>query len=152
MHAKLPAHNTVGRGVMNAASARMRFLTFAAVVALGVGSFALIAPEAFLASKGIAANPAAAVWMREVGVALVAIGFIAWCVRGHAASATLRAFLWGNALLQGLLLPVEILAYLQGTIPMLAGIVPNSILHVLLGLGFLICAWQCRHPPRLPSA
>lgn len=71
---------------------------------------------------------------------LVAVGFIAWCVRSHLDSPTMRAFLWGNALLQLLLLPVEILAYAQGTITTLSGIVPNSILHLLLGLGFFLSA------------
>lgn len=119
---------------------RKRFLTFAAVVALGVGSFALVAPETLLASKGVAENAAASVWMREVGVVLVSIGFIAWRIRAHPDSPTMLAFLWGNTLLQALLLPVEIFAYFNGTITNLSGIVPNSVLHVLLGLGFLACA------------
>lgn len=119
---------------------RKHFLTFAAVVALGVGGVALTAPDVLLASKGIVANAAAGVWMREVGVALVSIGFIAWIIRDHPDSRTMRAFLWGNALLQLLLLPVEILAYAQGTITSLSGIVPNSILQVLLGLGFFVYA------------
>ena len=46
----------------------------------------------------------------------------------------------GNALLQLLLLPVEVLAYSHGTITNVWGIVPNSILHVLLGLGFVVNA------------
>ncbi len=125
---------------MSGALSRKRFLTFASVVALGVGSVALAAPDAFLAGKGIVGNAAASVWMREVGVMLVAVGFIAWCIRDHPDSPTMRAFLWGNALLQLLLLPVEILAYGQGTITNLSGIVPNSILQVVLGLGFFVNA------------
>jgi hypothetical protein len=119
---------------------RKYFLTFASVVALGVGSVALFAPDVLLSTKGVAGNAAASVWMCEVGVMLVAIGFIAWCVRDHPNSPTMRAFLWGNALLQLLLLPVEILAFGHGTITNLLGIVPNSILNVLLGLGFFVSA------------
>jgi hypothetical protein len=119
---------------------RKHFLSFASVVALGVGSVALFAPDALLSTKGVVENAAATVWMREVGVMLVAIGFIAWCVRDHPDSPTMRAFLWGNTLLQLLLLPVEILAYGQGTITNLSGIVPNSILNLLLGLGFFVAA------------
>ena len=119
---------------------RKHFLTFASVVALVVGSVALIAPGVLLAIKGIVGNDAADVWMREVGVVLVSIGCIAWCIRDHPDSPTMRAFLWGNALLQLLLFPVEIPAYAQGTITNVSGIVPNSILHVLLGLGFFVHA------------
>lgn len=130
---------------MSGTLGRKHFLTFASVVALGVGGAALTVPDALLASKGVVANAAAGVWMREVGVALVSIGFIAWCVRGHPDSPTMRAFLWGNALLQLLLLPVEILAYTNGTITSFWGIVPNSILHVVLGLGF---SWYARAEAR----
>jgi hypothetical protein len=119
---------------------RKHFLSFASVVALGVGSVALAAPQVLLASKGIVGNAAASVWMREVGVMLVAVGFIAWRIRAHPDSPTMHAFLWGNALLQFLLLPVEILAYEQGTITNFQGIVPNSILHLLLGFGFVVTA------------
>jgi hypothetical protein len=118
------------------ALSRAWFLGFAGLVALVVGGVALVDPAALLDSKGVHGNAAAAVWMREVGVALVAIGFIALSVRSHPDSPTLRAFMWGNALLQCLLLPVEILAFVNGTVPSLTGIVPNSILHVLLGMGF----------------
>lgn len=78
---------------MSTTSNRKYFLTFASVVALGVGNVALIAPETLLASKGVTENAAAAVWTREVGGALVALGFIAWCVRAHPNSPTLRAFM-----------------------------------------------------------
>ena len=125
---------------------RTRFLGFSAIVALGVGSGALIDPAGFLGSKGIHGNAAAEVWMREVGILLLAVGVIAWSVRSHPDSPTLRAFLWGNALLQGLLLPVEIWAYANGTITSLAGIVPNSVLHLLLGAGFVVCARKSSPP------
>lgn len=41
-------------------------------------------------------------------------------------------------MLQLLLLPVEVLAYSQGAIINVWGIVPNSVLHVPLGLGFVV--------------
>jgi hypothetical protein len=51
-------------------------------------------------------------------------------MRGHDDSATLRA------LLQLGLFPIEIIAYANGVITKLSGIVPISILHLLLALGF----------------
>lgn len=119
---------------------RHLFLTLAATIALAVGGTALFAPAVLLASKGVLGNAAAEVWMREVGAILMAVGVVAWSVRKHPDSPTLRALLWGNALLQALLLPIEIMALAQGTITAGMGIVPNSVLHVLLGLGFAACA------------
>lgn len=123
---------------------RYWFLTFASLVAVGVGSAALVAPEALLATKGIAGNAAAQVWMREVGALLLAVGLIAWCVRSHGDSATLRVLLLGNALLQLAMLPIEVVAHVQGVIPALMGIVPNTLLHVVLAAGFVVHARAVR--------
>ena len=119
---------------------RSLFLTFAAVIAVGVGGVALLAPDAMLESKGITGNGAARVWMREVGALLLAIGVTAWHVRAHEDSPTLRALLWGNALIQLGLLPIELIAYAQGVIPVAAGVLPNTVVHVVLAFGFVAYA------------
>ena len=126
---------------------RFWFLTVASLIAIGVGGMALLAPEAMLASKGIVGNTAARVWMREVGALLLAVGFIGWLVRSHEDSATLRAVLWGNALLQLTLLPIEVVAHADGVIPKLVGIIPNTGLHVLLAAGFVVHARAVRARP-----
>jgi hypothetical protein len=123
---------------------RSLFLTFAALIAVGVGGAALLAPEVMLASKGITGNAAARVWMQEVGAVLIAVGVTAWLVRKHEDSPTLRALLWGNALLQVALLPIELVACAQGVIPGTAGIVPNTVLHLVLTLGFVTFARAIR--------
>ncbi|PPD45277.1 MAG: hypothetical protein CTY16_10270 [Methylobacter sp.] len=115
---------------------RSTFLTLAATVALAVGAFALFAPAMLLATKGVSSS-AAEVWVREVGVILLAVGATALMVRNHEDSPTLRAFLMGNAAIQIGLFPIEILAYREGTITALSGIVPNSIIHLCLATGFI---------------
>jgi hypothetical protein len=120
---------------------RPLFLTFSSAVALAVGSFALALPQVLLESKGVALpNEAAVVWVRELGVAIFALGVMLFLVRRHAESPTLRAFLYGNALLQLGLLPIEIAAHQERVLTRVSGIVPNSLLHVVLALGFLACA------------
>lgn len=123
---------------------RYWFMTLASLVAFCVGSVALVAPQAMLATKGIVGNAAAQVWMREVGALLLAVGFIGWCVRSHGDSATLRVLLWGNALLQLALLPIEFVAHVQGVIPALWAIVPNTVLHATLAAGFVVLARAVR--------
>lgn len=120
------------------------FLTFAALIAIGVGGMALLAPEVMLSSKGIVGNKAARVWMGEVGAVLLAMGVVNWLIRAHEDSPTMRAVLWGNALLQVGLLPIELVAYVQGVIPTAAGIVPNTVLHVVLAVGFFTFARAIR--------
>ena len=115
---------------------RSTFLALAAFVALAVGAFALFDPTVLLATKGVS-SAAAGVWTREVGVMLIAIGVCALLVRNHDDSPTFRVFLIGNFVVQVGLFPIEILAYREGIIPLLSGIVPNSIIHLLLAAGFL---------------
>lgn len=81
-------------------------------------------------------SAAADVWMREVGVLLVCIGVIAGLVRKHADSPTMRVLMLGNLLVQLGLLATEVLAYANGVITKLSGVMPNSILHLLLATGF----------------
>jgi hypothetical protein len=115
---------------------RRTFLSFVAAVALAIGVFALFFPAALLASKGVAPSAAAEVWVREVGIAIVALGVAAFLMRGAPDSPALRAFLVGNLALQLGLFPIELVAYRESVITKAAGVVPNSVLHVLLAIGF----------------
>ncbi|MBK7402406.1 MAG: hypothetical protein IPJ34_40780 [Myxococcales bacterium] len=116
---------------------RKLFLTMVACVALAVGSVALLGPGVFLETgKGALPSEAAKVMMREVGVLLVAVGLLGWLVRDHPDSPTLRAILVANAVLQVGIFPIEIAAYQRGVFPLLSGILPNSVFHVLAAAGF----------------
>ncbi|HYW56120.1 MAG TPA: hypothetical protein VE934_04120 [Polaromonas sp.] len=121
---------------------RKVFLTVVSFIATAVGSAALFLPAALLESKGVVPHAATIVWVREVGVALIAIGLVAWMVRGHPDSPTMRAFLMGNAVLQLGLLPIEIIAFANGTLSKVSGIVPNSLLHATLAAAFVYYAWK----------
>jgi hypothetical protein len=123
---------------------RKSFLTVAGAIALCVGMLALFLPAVLLESKGVPAHAAAEVWVREVGIALVSIALVALCVRGHPDSPTLKAFLLGNAMLQIGLFPIEIIAFANGTLSKLSGIVPNSLLHVGMAAAFVYYASRIR--------
>ena len=112
------------------------FLTLAAAIALGVGSAAVFFPGALLASKGTVPSAAADLWMREVGVLLVCIGVVAALVRSHADSPTLRVLMLGNLLVQLGLLVTEVVGYAHGVLTLLSGVLPNSVLHLVLATGF----------------
>ncbi len=116
---------------------RKLFLTVVAGVAFAVGSVALLGPGVFLeAGKGALPSEAAKVMMREVGVLLFAVGLLGFLVRDHPDSPTLRAILVANAVLQVGIFPIEIVAFQRGVFPLLSGILPNSVFHVLAAAGF----------------
>ena len=123
---------------------RKAFLTSVGTIALAIGVFALTWPAALLASKGVAPNPVAKVWVREVGVLILASGVLTLLVRKHPDSPTLRAFLFSSTLVHAGLLPIEIAAWTTGVLPGLGPILPNSVLHVVVATGFLYYALRAR--------
>ena len=108
-------------------------LTLMSVVASLVGIFAVARPVQFLESKGATVSPAAVIWMREVGVLIFAQGLTCFLLRNESLTPAVRAFLAGAAVTQLGLLPIEIAGYLRGSLTRLGGIVPNTVLHAVLG-------------------
>lgn len=115
---------------------RSTFLLLSGLIALVVGLFALFAPAILLASKGIS-SAAANVWVQEVGVILMAVGILVVMVRHHEDSPTLKAILISNIVIQIGLFTIEVLAYHDGIITLLSGVVPNLTLHIFLAGGLV---------------
>ncbi|WP_158624997.1 hypothetical protein [Corallococcus terminator] len=122
---------------------RTTWFTVTGCIALGVGLFATLLPDLLLEAKGVAAGPATRIWVREVGVLLLCLAVMAFLVRNHPDSPTMRALLVGNGLVHVGLFPIEIVAWHEGVISRLSGIVPNSAVHVVLAAGFF---WFARQP------
>jgi len=109
---------------------RKTFLSIVSPVALIIGLVALFFPSILLESKGVIPGGPVKVWMSEVGILLVSAGVILFLVRKEEDSIALKAILIGNTLVQIGLLSIEILAFQNGVIKEVSGIIPNSILHV----------------------
>lgn len=116
---------------------RQVFLTIISVIASLVGLFAMLFPTTLLESKGVEPIVSTLVWTRETGLLLIAIGLIAFSVRMHEDSETLKAILLGNIIIQIGLFAIELVAYFNCVITKLSGIVPNLTLHILLAMGFI---------------
>lgn len=116
---------------------RKLFLTIAAIIAFLVGGLSLLAPDVLLTTVKVAVpNPAALVMARTVGVLLLTVGLMGFLIRGHDDSPTMEAFLKANLFLQLALIPIDPLAYMNGTFTTFGSFVPNTILHILLAIGF----------------
>jgi len=108
-------------------------LTCMSVVAIVVGVLAVARPARFLESKGATVSPAAVIWMREVGVLIFAQGITCVLLRNQPVTPAVRAFLVGAGITQLGLLPIELAGYLRGSLTKLSGVLPNSVMHALLG-------------------
>lgn len=132
---------------------RKTFLTFTAVVAVGIGLFVLMAPSVLITAVKVAPpSDTANVMARTVGILLIAMGTLDFLVRGHDDSPTMKAVLVANAVLQIGILPIDPLAYATGVFTTLGSFVPNTILHVVLAGGFVYYAAKVKAPLHPSSA
>jgi hypothetical protein len=117
---------------------RTIFLTIAGTIALIIGILALTAPGVLISQVKLAeSNAAAQVMARTVGVLLITIGILNILIRKHADSATMKSVLIANLVLQLSIMPIDPLAYINGTFHTLGSFVPNTIIHILLAAGFI---------------
>jgi hypothetical protein len=131
---------------------RQSFLTFSSVVALAVAVLALCFPSSLLTGKGVVPTPALLVWVREVGALILAAGVTSLLVRKAPDSVAMLGVLVGNAVLHVALLPIEVVAFGQGVIRCLAGVIPNSLVHVVLASGYIIYAWKMHRADQRSAA
>lgn len=129
---------------------RAAFLSLAAMIAMSIGGLALLFPDTLIETvKGASMNGTALVMVRTVGVMLVAVGYLAFMVRNHADSPTLRSVLAANLALQLMLLPIDPVAYTAGIFRGYASFVPNTLVHLFLASGFAYFLWK--HSRARPS-
>ena len=98
---------------------------------------AIFFPNIFLESKGIIDNPAACVWMTEVGILLFSTGIVLFLIRAEKSSKLLKNVFIGNIVIQIGLLIIELKAFNNNVITDINGIIPNSILHIVLTGGLV---------------
>jgi hypothetical protein len=116
---------------------RKTFLTVTAVIVLLIGGFALISPAVLITQvKDAAPSETANVMARTVGVLLIFVGVLNFLVKDHEDSATMRAILIANLLLQIGILPIDPSAYASGVYRTLGSFAPNTVIHILLACGF----------------
>jgi hypothetical protein len=126
---------------------RSTFLTIASMVALAVGLFAFAAPGVLIGTVKMAAPcDVGNVMARTVGVLLMTVGLLAFLVRNHEDSPTLRSILIANLILQIGLLPIDPIAYATGVYSTPGSFVPNTIIHILLASGFAYYIFAMKSP------
>ncbi len=128
-------------------NARKHFLTLVAGIAILVGTVCVFQPTFLLQEiKHAVANPASVVMARTAGMGFLAVGLLNFAVRNHDDSPSLRAILGANLLFQLALIPIDPWAFAEGTFRTLGSFVPNTILHIVLAIGFTYFLRQARAP------
>ncbi len=116
---------------------RSTFLTIASAIAFAIGLFALSAPGVLIGTvKTAAPSEVANVMARTVGILLITVGVLNFLVRRDRDSPTLRSILIADLILQIGILPIDPIAYARGVYATPGAFVPNTIIHILLAIGF----------------
>ncbi|MDH5233151.1 MAG: hypothetical protein OEZ58_22390 [Gammaproteobacteria bacterium] len=117
---------------------RKIFLSLVSIVAISIGTFALLFPSILIIDVKMAIpSETANVMARTVGVLLIAFGVLNYLIRGQRDSQTFRSILIANLLLQLGLVPIDVFAYFSGVFLTLGSFLPNTILHLVLAGGFV---------------
>ncbi len=114
------------------------FLTITAFIACSIGSFALLAPGVLIEfAKHAEPSASADVMARTVGILLITIGCLNFLVRNDPDSPTMRSILIANIILQLGIMPIDPHAYWIGVFAEKSAFIPNTILHIVMLLGFI---------------
>ncbi len=114
---------------------RSTFLAISAILALLFGLGFLLFPQASVTAFGMEATPGVLSFARALGSILVGLGILNWMARNDRMSASLRAILWGNFIIQAILSVLNIFDITSGVVNASAWF--GEVVHVLLAIGFL---------------
>lgn len=116
---------------------RQTFLTIAAVVGALFAVVMLASPSKMMENVGGQPNDTTNVVLQVVGVMLFSISVMTFLARKDGGSIALRAILIGSILMHLVSLPIDWIAFQAGTLTQLSGIIPGTIVHVILAVGFI---------------
>jgi hypothetical protein len=119
------------------------YLTINFVIGLIFGLAFLLIPGPFASGYGLTLTPAAAVFARGVGAAILSVAVINWYARGEKYSKLMAGVLVGNIVIHLLTGVSDFSAYLAGTVS--SSVFGSLIMHAVLALGFVYYLLKNEH-------
>lgn len=125
---------------------RKVFLLISGIIGLLFGVYMIAAPAAMMKGVGAPASEATNAVLQAMGATLIAVSIMLLAARNDAGSPALRGLLLGGFLMHLLELPVDWVAYNRGIFTEISGIIPGTVVHVVLGIGFLYYLVRMKKP------
>ena len=116
---------------------RQTFFIIAAIVGVLFGLVMIASPDKMMDGMGSQPNASTNVLLQVVSILLISIGLITFLARKDEGSVSLRAIIIGSILMHIALIPIDWIAYLQGTFTKMSGFLPGTIIHILFAIGFI---------------
>jgi hypothetical protein len=130
---------------------RKTFLTISALIGLIFGVYMLVAPSKMMEGMGVGEDRVANVVLEAMSITLIAVSAIIFFARNDEGSPALRAILIGGIIMHFGDMPVDWIAYSNGTFTKLSGIMPGTIVHIILGIGFIYYLMKLRQASGSPD-
>ena len=116
---------------------RKTFFTIAAVVAVLFGLVMLASPGKMMEGMGSQPNDSTNAVLVVVAVFLISVGIMTFLARKDEGSIALRAIIIGSIVMHIALIPIDWVAYAQGTFTKMSGFLPGTIVHIIFAAGFI---------------
>jgi hypothetical protein len=116
---------------------RQTFLTIAAAVSVLFAAFMIASPAKMMEGMGSQPNATTNVVLQAMSIILLSIGIITFLARKDAGSIALQAIIIGSIVMHIVLLPIDWVAYQQGTFTQASGIIPGTVIHIIFAIGFI---------------
>jgi hypothetical protein len=97
----------------------------------------IAAPDKMMEGVGSQPNSSTNVVLQVVSIFLICIGLITFLARKDSGSIALRAIIIGSIVMHIVLIPIDWIAYQQGTYITISGFLPGTIVHIIFAAGFI---------------
>jgi len=88
---------------------------------------------------GVESNASINVILQAMCVMLFTISVITFLARKDEGSIALRAILSGNIMMHLISIPIDWAAFYRGIFTQVSGILPGTVVHIILAVGFILC-------------
>ena len=118
---------------------RQTFLTIAAALGTLFSLYMFFAPAKMMEGMGVQSNDTINVILQVMCVMLFTIAVITFLARRDEGSIALRAIIIGSIMMHIISIPIDWVAYQRGIFTQISGLIPGTIIHIILGVGFILC-------------
>ena len=118
---------------------RQTFLIIAATVGTVFSLYMFLAPAKMMEGMGIQSNDSINAILQVMCVMLFSISVITFLARKDEGSIALRAIIIGSIFMHIASIPIDWIAFQRGVFTQISGLIPGTIVHIILAIGFILC-------------
>ena len=116
---------------------RQTFFTIAASIGVLFSAYMILAPDKMMEGMGSQSSETTNIILQVMCVMLFSIAVMLFLARKDEGSIALRAIIIGNIVMHIASIPIDWIGYNKGIFTKISGLVPGTIIHIILAIGFI---------------